>query len=1539
MTYTDVVLQDGPDFYAHLDETTVGSTTVNSGTRGGTGTVNSPGSVVPGQPAPISTGGTSWKITSSYLSYTHPTVTATQLHTFEAWLKRDLANTDASGEASLFYWNGNSRKAEFLITPGTGAWRLNMGSTSLTQRLAGTATEFIDGNWHHIAYTYDGATARIYIDGVLKSSVATALGNTNTTGSITIGPRDGANIGMFIDEPTFYVGKALAADRTAAHYTAGSTLPSIIITAPAMTLSLSASNPVVTAVDSRVNIIATAPVVTVNLTTPTVKVFPHTPIATTAAVVTLTTPSVSISTDVRPVAPAAELGITFATPQVTGTRLIYAEQDNDNAGSAGAEYLFLTLNNPNEPQVYVKFPDVTYGAGTYPTSGSMTIFNSNNVAGEVLTITVHRLTEPFDPNFNYYGTKLNYAPSELTFTTGGTFNSSYNVDITPILREWRNGAPNYGIVLVSHTPSKQHRFSSVERTGVNYHPYMTVAVGPQPDAGATTVVPAMNVTVTATSADLKIDAYVQAGAGSVSVGTVAGTVTTTKNALVQAYAVTLTLITPAVTTIIPDKIIKAGMAEVWIYVPNAQQYIQVPSLNKVTGAATVGVSGTTGHSINLQTDRTVYVTNTARMETRMVGIYSAEDDRYNAIIPTTVDADDVWLPLNETTGNIAHDVLASVPPTTPDSMNTGGILIGGPTLNVTGPELRPAMRFDGVDDWINMGEYNPYTTFGGMDVTIELSLKTTDLDGTLITGGATTRQSSSSPDTLGTAYAFSEVKLVNGNIVLFNGSSTWTVRKNVADGQWHHIVISVPAADLGADTSFSVSSGDAAFVSIDGVTQWKRFEVALDGRYLLPEAIMARGGNWYPAGPSNFLAGEISNLIFRLNYAVDESTAQSLYYEWSNTVVTKAEPAVISLSVPAPYKATGNIKRILALYGLSYGLQRTGDEITGYTRDGWGNYRSIFAGYLIQNTNGISNLDGPISYDSNMTRMRYHTVKPFRLEGYMVYPMAIMKQAGSEGPYSADGLENGEYLDPNTRLYMDDRTGLPRFVDLKKDLAQEIGGFDVLTVVNYPAVRPDDGPENNGQNADSLREPRQHNMGLSNSQWAAARDALRDSIMEAAYEEGVSLWMNEPEFAVHCGFANGYDKHETDARVEFYGPGNIDATGYTNRGAYITDAAHLVHDGFGKPMGAREPARGVGQYNYTWQANAKRRIVSTEPGLTDAPAWEIGDRVSWRSDNQWEPYGNYFAHDALDRMSGLRVGDLLGMDMWEQNDYEGNYPVDQLWAVGDPRKYIVSLRPDGIVGKPISKEMETFYGPNGVIRTNRWKNNVYTVVAERGTVVRGRPISGRAFIELMDPDISRIKIAIDRNPGLWNGTPNRNVSSWSFDSRRYKEVILVFITQKVRVAGNISTNINSEERYVETQDPDLIFKPYMSMNARGLNWLKQTDDLPAGAVRVFVPAAEITLSGTDVKVSKTRNLNIGVTGAGQVYMEARQPSNFRDGNITETATPAVLTIELRGIGKSIKFDPIVIDLETPDVRAVGDGERIYVYMDAGRNVTLYMKED
>jgi hypothetical protein len=231
-SYRDEVLADNPAGYWRLGEA--------SGTSAGDETAANPGAylngVALGQPGAL-TGSTntaaSFDGVDDYVSVPDSSsLDATSGVTVEAWVKR--SKTGAWQNIAAKPGNGAAAAQNYALwinTSNQPVGYFGNGSSSV----AVYAPSSIDTTWHHVVATYDNATAKIYVDGVLKASVTSSVRLTANTQIFTIG-RSTDNVRIFggvIDDVAVY-GSALSAARIAAHYQKAQVLDSV---APVVTLS------------------------------------------------------------------------------------------------------------------------------------------------------------------------------------------------------------------------------------------------------------------------------------------------------------------------------------------------------------------------------------------------------------------------------------------------------------------------------------------------------------------------------------------------------------------------------------------------------------------------------------------------------------------------------------------------------------------------------------------------------------------------------------------------------------------------------------------------------------------------------------------------------------------------------------------------------------------------------------------------------------------------------------------------------------------------------------------------------------------------------------------------------------------------------------------------------------------------------------------------------------------------------------------------------------------------------------------------------
>lgn len=1498
MTYQTDVVSDAPYIYipftsnsiANQGGTKTGMTQTSSGSSFGTG------------PTALGTMLT-LSGSTSYVQYTVGTENMfNAAYSAEFWMK---------GAPNVNYQNiihreelNNKIAIRIDATGSTYSNKLTMeyrGATGASMVIVGPVVT--DNVWHHIVVTDDRTNVRLYVDGALFATTAsnTAASFTNSTWRIgAYGTGAGnENFAGSVDEVALYK-TTLSATRVTAHYLSGGGTLNVRPVATAAALSTAAPAPVIRFGKN------------------------------------VQAPASALSTS----APAPNVKIDYTTQTL---RSVADGFNNGGAWSATAT----TLQSPS----YIKFEDVYLPDGlvvqsavlhvtkTQSTNPIVAIARNTQDWSEASTDTFPATTSDGDAN-----------------VVAGTGAGTLALDVTKTVKAWYNaGQPNYGLRLTAS--SGTWTIGARENATVASRPYLTVTlaapvVGPEvrnvaPAAALSTAAPAVTVKAYRTVSNA-------APVAVLGTETITPVVRATTTAKATAPVITTAISAPGGLAKNPDYRAFAGVAGSTLVAPDAKGSLSYPIKVTVSGAAELSTQSYAS-SINLTTNR-LNKANAATSTITVPGIYKKEFDRYYLAVPATIDADDIWYQMEETSGTVATDAVTSAVGISPTNAQNG-TYVGGPTFQVPGPYLRKAVHFDGINDYLLVGGTAGYgsqsgsspTLYDAMPASIELSVSTSQANGTLWMGGAF---GGSNANQYGNAV---EVRLVDGEMnFYYQGNYVFRVRKNIADGQWHHIVVSFPGQNLPVDPNDPDARNGALpfYVMIDGTREFTRYALPFRAVDLLPYTVMAKSthGTNGPTGLGNFLAADMRDLIVRLASTLVTATAQKLYYEWSNATISRADVVTTSVATVDPAKARGNSKRMVMVYGLPWDVQYTGVSVHEKY-----NYYSNLGGFVIdtfaQYTNtatGKRDAQGAVSPGTDpFGGNYYYEPKPFVLEGFLVYPVSIRgDMPGAFGPRSAPGLLKSDLsVDLQTGNLVDDETGLPRWINLQTDLAEPIENFDAVTVVNYPWDKPfDSGQSTNRPNrvVTGLQDfgsgyqnaaPFQRSYGLTDSEWAQARNEFRDSILEASYS-GVHLWVTEYYMAQHLGFVESIDKHSPGYFAGSQNPG--DHIGY-NLEAQRLDIAHLKPGALNETAGWVGVGGGGDYYSY-YQMNDRRRIVALEPGLTDLPSNEYGAIVEGYPYDEYVPNGYFLAYDIDEKPNGLQLGDLTRMSMynWYPGKPQGGF--DQ-----NTRAEVISAKPQGIAGKVIAREMEFFFGPGGIKIDNPYKNNAITIIAERGTVVRGRPIAGRAFMEFMDTDLYIAHIAEDIDKTRWKGSPSSSgqISFWDYDGRRNKE-ILVDVTSYINKFNSDTGQFEARsitQRYIQYVEGNKTYKPYRSMNNRGLNWLASAEDAPsAGSVKVYAAPAELSTTAPTPNVSKTRNINVQVTPA-VMDVEVRQPRNFRDGNVHEVARPVLTSIEAMGLGKRIKVTPVETGIVTPNATVTGSGDKITVYIDSDRTITVFLKED
>ena len=151
--------------------------------------------------------------------------------TLEAWVRKQGAKKDV---AVVGAWD-SSGGPMIWVDYSSGRYKLTLGNSGTTYLDSGRAPA-VDV-WEHVAATYDGSTARFYVDGVEVAS-SPFTGNVGNATAWRIGAYDATPFGFFdglIDNVRIY-GRALSANEIqtdmASRIQAETTPPTVVATTP-----------------------------------------------------------------------------------------------------------------------------------------------------------------------------------------------------------------------------------------------------------------------------------------------------------------------------------------------------------------------------------------------------------------------------------------------------------------------------------------------------------------------------------------------------------------------------------------------------------------------------------------------------------------------------------------------------------------------------------------------------------------------------------------------------------------------------------------------------------------------------------------------------------------------------------------------------------------------------------------------------------------------------------------------------------------------------------------------------------------------------------------------------------------------------------------------------------------------------------------------------------------------------------------------------------------------------------------------------------
>ena len=422
-------------------------------------------------------------------------------------------------------------------------------------------------------------------------------------------------------------------------------------------------------------------------------------------------------------------------------------------------------------------------------------------------------------------------------------------------------------------------------------------------------------------------------------------------------------------------------------------------------------------------------------------------------------------------------------------------------------------------------------------------------------------------------------------------------RTNIADGNWHHVVIQQGFGSETLRTQIWVDGKLDRQIIVPGPTP------GIDGTNEVRPYIMGFNSN------DNLLNSdfETSAWNFYPGRFIDSRSIGLNYSAYVKSKPIKVEPFTATVTTPQDHKAAGNRARALMLFWWPKTGQ--GGDIVG--SGGRGTIDEGLYGGRDEST-----------FDKTLVTIDLPGDIPQQYHGWDIFPVDVTGQFGTG--YTRGQFYQSDMLKPEVWTssdgYRDLNTGARRYIDLMNDI--DISQFDAIFFRNFPEQ---------SQELDSyVRED------LADSYFGLAEEDLyRDFLasLRAAVDTGISLYITNAKLALDLGIIDNYEV-VSDMRESDFNP----TSNFVNN-KFTTEA-----------ISKRE----YGVWRDT-NKNNKFRIVNTLPDLTNEAGYIWKDWMLYEPDAVLELGDPARPFIALEyRANGLNVGDefIMSDSSYKSYDYE-----------------------------------------------------------------------------------------------------------------------------------------------------------------------------------------------------------------------------------------------------------------------------------------------
>jgi hypothetical protein len=521
-----------------------------------------------------------------------------------------------------------------------------------------------------------------------------------------------------------------------------------------------------------------------------------------------------------------------------------------------------------------------------------------------------------------------------------------------------------------------------------------------------------------------------------------------------------------------------------------------------------------------------------------------------------------------------------------------------------------------------------------------------------------------------TAYTISSTSVVNAEPIV------QSTRTNVADGQWHHIIV-----QNGYDGRIQIW--------VDGELDIQRYG------YTMPRPSQI-GYN----SDSATLASDFSVSAFSSNAGqfLLERDVTLNYFAAIKYQPILAEPMTASTLMTQDHKARGNRGRALMLYFWStYALGNNGYFV------GQG---GLPGQSLQRNTSFDQGINGFFDYDTgpDLSTWELGSGGAQQWNGWDIFPIDI------QGIYTSSVVKPASYKNLRTVNFTsttggnvnwkqadgfyDELTDNRRYIDLIKDI-DNLEDFDMIFFRNYP---------DQGTELDSFSKFESVDTYFNLQEKELFEDFINS--LKEAMDSGISLLVTNPQLAIDLGIIDRVEVvPDLNTQVN-----SISDTYAENKVAETTGSNYVTNT---------DPTYGDTLYYFAdTYKNNRHRLIRQVDGLTTFPSYIWKETIYYNNDGAINFGGN-------DRW-------------WNKYDFKANGPQpgdEFIIATNNTKINTVSYQAvpfDNIkAGKPLTAFANT-YERNGIITNNPYADYATSIIVEPGDILNGKQVRGKIFVSFTE---------------------------------------------------------------------------------------------------------------------------------------------------------------------------------------------------------------